>query len=283
LTFPLKYIKINIIRKEGCMIREAVVAGTFYDGEAQDLKKHILSLTSGKKEKVKALGIVVPHAGYVYSGRVAGEVFSSVEIPDTVIILGPNHTGLGKPISVFPEGSWQTPLGEARIDALLSAEIIKNCPFASTDIMAHAREHSIEVQLPFLQSLKKDFRFAAIVLGDYELEHLRELAGSIASAMKGKDILIIASSDLTHYEDSETAKKKDSLVLKSIEAVDPEQMAGDVQARDISMCGWMPVFTMLHACKKLGAKQGRIIKYMNSGDANGDYSEVVGYGGAVII
>ena len=265
------------------MKREAVVAGAFYDGNAEALKKHIKALSPARTEKVKAMGVVVPHAGYIYSGRVAAEVFNSVEIPDTVIILGPNHTGLGTPISVFPEGSWETPLGGVRIDALLSGEILKNCKSASKDVMAHAREHSIEVQLPFLQTLNSGLRFAAIALGEYNLGHLRELASAITDAVRGKDVLLVASSDLTHYEDSETAKKKDAMVLKSIEKLDPEQMVKDVQARDISMCGWMPVYTVLHACKKLGAKEARIIRYMNSGDTSGDYSEVVGYGGAAIL
>ncbi len=265
------------------MIREAVVAGVFYDADGDKLKKNISSLCPEKKEQICARAVIVPHAGYIYSGKVAAETFASVELPDTFIILGPNHTGLGKPISVYPEGSWQTPLGEARIDALLSGDIIKNCKSASKDIMAHAREHSIEVQLPFIQYHKKDFRFAAIALGDPDLLHLKELGIAIAQAIKGRDVMLVASTDLTHYEEASEAKVKDDMVLKSIENMDPEQLAKDVHKHGISMCGWMPVYTVMHACMALGSKEAKIIRYMNSGDTSGDYDEVVGYAGAVII
>jgi len=265
------------------MLREPVAAGTFYDGKAETLRKYVSSLCVEKKEKISAYGIIVPHAGYVYSGKVAGEVFSSVRIPDTVIILGPNHTGMGAAISVFPEGAWRTPLGDVKIDDKLSADILKNCAQAEGEFEAHLREHSVEVQLPFLQYLKNDFQFAAITLADHDLAHLRSLADAIVKAVKGREVLLIASSDLTHYEDAKTAKQKDSLVLDAIEKMDPEKMVSEVLGRDISMCGWMPAYTVMHACKKLGAKNGKIIRYMNSGDASGDYREVVGYGGAAII
>jgi AmmeMemoRadiSam system protein B len=160
---------------------------------------------------------------------------------------------------------------------------LEKCAFAERDTAAHEKEHSIEVHLPFLQYHKKSFDFVPIILGEPDLKRLRELGSALASCVKGKDILLIASTDLTHYEQAEAARAKDSLVLSAIEKLDPEKLYSEISENDISMCGWMPVYTLLHACRELGAKEGRIIKYMNSGDTSGDFSEVVGYGGAIII
>ncbi|MEI7542559.1 MAG: AmmeMemoRadiSam system protein B [bacterium] len=265
------------------MIREPLFAGSFYDAKPEDLKNHITEMTGELVKKTKALGIIAPHAGYIYSGVVAAQVYSAVEIPKTIIILGPNHTGLGEPISVFSEGKWKTPLGDVAINESLATDILKKCKTALKDTTAHAKEHSIEVQLPFLQYHNKNFDFVPIVLGDYSIEHLKELAVALAKCIEGKEVLIIASSDLTHYEEAESARAKDALVLDSIEALDPDNMYDEIKDNDISMCGWMPVYVLLQACNILGAKKGKIIKYTNSGDVNGDYSEVVGYGGAIII
>lgn len=265
------------------MLRDPVVAGMFYEKDVPTLKKHISQYIIQKQEKYKAKAIVVPHAGYIYSGRVAGEVYSSVDIPDMVIIMGPNHTGAGKPISVMSEGVWRTPLGDVKINEPLANEIIKKCSAASKDIHAHLKEHSIEVQLPFLQYIKKSFSFIPIVLGDYNINNLQNLSEAIAAVFKEREVLIIASTDLTHYEDADSAKEKDSLVLNTIEKLDEEEMLKEVEDKDISMCGWMPTFVAIRAAKLLGGKKGIIIKYMNSGDVSGDYNQVVGYGGAVII
>ncbi len=264
------------------MLREPAVAGSFYEGSAAALKKHLAQLIKENTSKIRAKAIIVPHAGYIYSGKVAGEVFSSVEIPDTVIIMGPNHTGLGVPVSVMNEGAWRTPLGDVKINEPLANEILKNSKVAQKDTRAHAKEHSIEVQLPFIQSLKKFFSFVPIIFGEYNIGNLNEVASAITTAIKGKDILLIASTDLTHYEDAETAKKKDSLVLSAIEALDPERMVKEVVSSEISMCGWMPSYVAIKAAVMSGAKSGRIIRYMNSGETSGDYTQVVGYGGAVI-
>jgi len=265
------------------MLREPVVAGMFYERDAPALKKHISKYIIQKQEKYKSKAVVVPHAGYIYSGRVAGEVYSSIEIPDLIIILGPNHTGAGKPISVMTEGIWRTPFGDVKINEPLANEIIKKCSAASKDDRAHLKEHSVEVQLPFLQYIKKSFSFIPVVLGDYNINNLQIFAGALAQIFKEKDVLIVASTDLTHYEDADSAKEKDTLVLKAIEKLDEEEMIKQVEDKDISMCGWMPTYVAIRAAKLLGATKGIIIKYMNSGDASGDYSQVVGYGGAAII
>ncbi len=265
------------------MLRDPVVAGMFYEKDVPALKKHISKYVSQKQEKYRAKAIVVPHAGYIYSGAVAGEVYSSVEIPDLLIILGPNHIGSGKSVSVMTEGVWRTPLGDVKINEPLANEIIKTCPVASKDVHAHLKEHSIEVQLPFLQYIKKSFTFIPIVLGEYNINNLQILADSISKVFRDKEVLLVASTDLTHYEDSDSAKEKDTLVLKAIEKLDEEEMLKEIEDKDISMCGWMPTYVVIRAAKLLGAQKGVIIKYMNSGDVSGDYNQVVGYGGAVII
>jgi MEMO1 family protein len=265
------------------MLREPAVAGSFYEGSAPALKKQIARFITENPNKIKAKAIVVPHAGYVYSGKVAGEVFSAVEIPDTVIIMGPNHTGLGVPVSVMNEGEWRTPLGDVKINGPLADLILKNSKTAQKDTRAHVKEHSIEVQLPFIQCLKKSFSFVPIIFGEYNIGNLNEAAAAITTAIKGKDVLLVASTDLTHYEDAETAKKKDSLVLSAIEALDPERMVKEVVGNEISMCGWMPTYVALKAAIMSGAKRAQIIRYTNSGETSGDLTQVVGYGGAVII
>jgi MEMO1 family protein len=265
------------------MLREPAVAGTFYEKDAHALKKQVARFLTDKTGKLKAKAIVVPHAGYIYSGKVAGEVYSSIEIPDIVIIMGPNHTGAGVPVSIMNSGEWRTPLGDVKINEPLANEIIKNGKAAQKDVKAHISEHSIEVQLPFIQSLRKSFSFVPIIFGEYDLENLKDTAKAVAAAIKDKDVLLVASSDLTHYEGADSAKKKDTLVLQAIEKLDAEGMAREVSENNISMCGWMPVYVAITAARLLGATKGKIIRYMNSGDVSGDYGQVVGYGGAVII
>jgi AmmeMemoRadiSam system protein B len=265
------------------MLREPAVAGSFYEKDAPALKKHLARYITEKPNKIRAKAIVVPHAGYIYSGRVAGEVYSSIEIPDIIILLGPNHTGEGVPVSIMNTGEWRTPLGDVKINEPLANEILKNTKAAEKDTKAHAREHSLEVQLPFLQTLKKSFTFVPITFGEYDIKKLSDVASAIAAVLKGKDALIVASTDLTHYEDAGLAKEKDMLVLQAIEKLDAEGLVKEVADNDISMCGWMPTYVAIKAAKLLGAKEGKIIKYMNSGDVSGDYDQVVGYGGAVII
>jgi MEMO1 family protein len=265
------------------MKRKTVVEGSFYEASPVLLRKHIDEMTGREIQKSDVFGMIAPHAGYMYSGKTAAMTYAAVNIPKTVIIMGPNHTGLGEPIAVYTNGEWETPFGPIGVNEKLAREILKNCSFASQDTEAHLREHSIEVHLPFLLYHRKDIDFVPICIGDTDLEHLRSLAAAIAASVKDRDILIIASTDLTHYEEAKEARRKDSIVMESIEKLDPEKMRKDVSEMNITMCGWAPVYTMLHACIKLGATKGKIIKYMNSGDASGDYSEVVGYTGAVII
>lgn len=266
------------------MIREAVVAGQFYPGTAQGLSEQIESMVDKKARQEKAIGVVAPHAGYVYSGFVAGCVYSSINITDTVVILGPNHTGVGAGFSLFKKGKWRTPLGEVEIDTALAEEILESSKLVREDEAAHSDEHSLEVQLPFMQYFRKDFKIVPMVLSPAEVDQYEELAQAIVSAIKksNRDVLIIASSDMTHYESHQSAKDKDSLAIDAILSLDEKELLKRVKEHNISMCGYVPVTVMLIAAKALGAKSARLLKYQTSGEASGDYNAVVGYAGVIV-
>jgi MEMO1 family protein len=268
------------------MRRQPAVAGQFYPGTEASLKKEVQRLLHIQKAqtKEKAIAIVSPHAGYMYSGPVAGCVYSCIEIPETVIILGPNHTGAGATFSLFKEGLWQTPLGDIQIDSELAETILKNSESLQEDTNAHIYEHSLEVQLPFIQYIKKDFKIVPVVLSNNTQEACHNLGASIAHAVKQskKQALIVASSDMTHYEDQKTAEKKDKLAIDAVLDLDEAKLLNAVQDYNISMCGYIPVVVMLIAAKALGAKEARLVKYQTSGDITGDYSAVVGYAGIIL-
>ena len=200
--------------------------------------------------------------------------------------MGPNHTGDGKPFGMRSAGAWRTPLGEVEVDKELAGAIRENCKYISDDELSHSREHSIEVQLPFLQFIQKAFRIVPIVISYADLDIYRLVGKAIAKSVKGlgleKDVTIIASSDMTHYESRRSAEQKDASAIDAILALDEERLAGEVARRDISMCGYAPAAIMIVAAKSLGASAARLVKYQTSGDATGDYSSVVGYAGIVI-
>ncbi len=266
------------------MIRNPAVAGQFYPLRASAIEKQVFGIIEKTKEKVDAIGIMSPHAGYIYSGAVAGAVYSRIELKPVYIILGPNHTGRGKPYSIMSEGSWAMPQGEIQIDAELAKRLVKGSEFLEEDFLAHAYEHSIEVQLPFLQFFKKPFKFIPIIISQAQGHVYQALGIEIAKAVKDAkaDVLIIASSDLTHYEDQESAKAKDKKVLAAILSLDAGELVNRVEKFDISMCGYAAVSVMLTAAKELGAKSAELVKYQTSGDVSGDYSSVVGYGGIIV-
>lgn len=266
------------------MNREPVVAGQFYPGEDAALKEQIKSFIDEGAKKEDVSGAVLPHAGYVYSGKVAGAVYSRMILPESFVILGPNHTGRGKPFSIMVEGSWKTPLGEVEIDSDLAKEILASSQNLESDEKAHSQEHSIEVQIPFLQYLIKDFRFVPIILCEVDLVTCREIAQAIARAIKAKDekVVVIASSDMTHYESQESAERKDKQAIEAILELNEARLLKRVRDLAISMCGYAPVVTMLSAAKELGAREAELVQYMTSGDTSGDYSAVVGYAGVVV-
>lgn len=266
------------------MVREPAVAGQFYPGTAASLNKMLDKLVSKDIKRKGAFAVVSPHAGFVYSGPVAGAVFSGIKLPGNYIIMGPNHTGRGRPFSIMKEGSWSTPLGEVAVNSDLANMLLKQSKFLQDDATAHSFEHSVEVQLPFIQYFKSDFKFVPIVLSHADLAVYREIGAALAESIKEfkKDVLIIASSDMTHYEEHKIAQSKDQEAIRAILELDEEKLLKKIDEFDISMCGYAPTVVMLVAAKKLGATKAELVKYQTSGEASGDYSAVVGYGGLII-
>jgi AmmeMemoRadiSam system protein B len=271
------------------MIRSPAVAGSFYYGSKVMLKEQVESFVDLKAKKEDACGIVVPHAGFMYSGKVAGAVYSSINMPDTFVILGPNHTGLGGDFSIVTSGVWRMPFGDVRIDADLAESILTHSKVVELDDMAHVQEHSIEVQLPFMQYFSETFQIVPIAVRHYPpedsfLQACFDVGGAIAQAVKktNEKVVVAASTDLSHYESQKTAETNDKAALDAILAMDPVQLFKEVRERDISMCGYGPVAATLTACKSIGCSAARLVKYMTSGDVTGDRRQVVGYGGVVI-
>ena len=265
--------------------RKPAVAGYFYPGEEDQLRRELdrclVHKTSAKK---KAIGVVSPHAGYKYSGAVAGEVFGQIQIPARVIVLSPNHTGEGAACSLWSKGEWQTPLGAAKVDEELAARFLSNCPLLKEDTAAHRAEHSLEVQIPFLQFLKKDFQFVPLTLSYIPLEQCRAVGQALAKTIRESKtpVLMVASSDMNHFENQEITGKKDFLAIEQIQKLDAEGLYRTVRQNRISMCGIIPTTVMLFAAKELGATKGELIRHATSGDVTGDYGSVVGYAGLVI-
>ncbi len=276
------------------MLRQAAVAGYFYKGSPEGLKKQVADFILPGVQRKKEVGVFVPHAGLIYSGSVAGAVYSSIELPDIVVLIGPNHTGLGAPVSLMRQGSWETPLGTVAIDEPLAALILsKSMRIIQEDALAHLREHSLEVQLPFIQYLKNDFRIVPIQMLDTRFETNLEVGRAVGEAIAelqtqnthstSKNVVIIASSDMSHYEQAAVAREKDSKAIQQIIGLDPEGLFRTVKQFGITMCGYGPVTAMLSACKMLGATKAELIKYANSGEVSGDYEQVVGYAGMIIM
>jgi len=266
------------------MIREPIAAGQFYPGSADGLRGMLESMVDDKAKKVDVIGLISPHAGYIYSGMVAGAVISKVKLNDTVVILGPNHTGRGKSFSIMTKGSWITPLGEAEVDAELGKRILESSSYLEEDHVAHQFEHSLEVQVPFLQYFRPDVRIVPIVMsharGNVYKKIGKELAGAIKESRK--KVTILASSDMTHYEPQESARKKDSMAIEAILDLDEDELLKRIAEYDISMCGYAPVVSLISAAKEMGAKKAELVKYQTSGDTSGDYSSVVGYAGIIL-
>lgn len=266
------------------MKRKPAVAGQFYPASSPDLSRQVDGFITPDAEKEDAIGIVSPHAGFIYSGKVAGEVYSRIRIPHTVILIGPNHTGLGRPVSIMSSGSWQMPTGELNIDSEISERLKGKTSLIEEDAAAHTMEHSLEVQLPFILHFSGDTTIVPIIMMSDQLDVCREVGEAVAGVIKRTDhpVLIVASSDMSHYETDTTARRKDNMAIEKILDMDPGGLYATVIDEKISMCGIIPVATMLYAARKLGAKKSRLIKYMTSGETSGDYGHVVGYTGIII-
>ena len=264
------------------MVRKPAVAGYFYPGKAEELRALVKGMVDPKAKKKKALAVVSPHAGLIYSGPVAGAVYSSVEIPDVVLILGPSHRGIRALFGIMPEGTWQTPLGEVPVNEALARAILDRFPLVKEDAGGHAAEHSLEVQLPFLQFLKQDFSIVPVCVSPAaEYADLEGLAGALADAVRqaGREVLLVSSTDMSHYVSQETARKLDFLAIERMLALDARGLYDVVQEENISMCGFQPTTAVILAAIKLGAAKAELIRYQTSGDVTGDYREVVGYAG----
>lgn len=266
------------------MARPPAVAGRFYPNDPLALLEEVQSHLEEKTPKVSALGVIAPHAGFQYSGDVAGTAYSRIEIPDTVILLGPNHTGMGERIAISSHGSWIMPFGDLEIDAKLAKAILEDLPIARENEEAHRLEHSLETQLPFLQYFRKQFKFVPICLMRLSFEECQMLARAIVRAVRPyeRPVLIVASSDMTHYESHDRASEKDHRAIDQILKLDPEGLFRTVEKEGITMCGVNPATVMLAACKELGATQAELAGYMTSGEISGNMDQVVGYAGVVV-
>ena len=273
-------------------IRQPAVAGRFYPANAQHLRTEIetfttLRATAGHQiveAKIPAVGCVVPHAGYMYSGAVAGAVYRRLELPRRYVILCPNHTGVGEPLAIMSHGAWHTPLGDVPVDAELADALKAAMPLLSEDQEAHRYEHALEVQLPFLQVLRPGFQFVPITVGTSNFEALCALGVVIGSLLGelSEPALVIASSDMNHYESDAVTRVKDRRAIDQVLALDPRGLYDTVRQGGISMCGYGPATIMLTAARKMGATQAELIKYATSGDVSGDHDMVVGYAGIAV-
>jgi AmmeMemoRadiSam system protein B len=266
------------------MIRQPAVAGQFYSSDPSKLRNEIREFMDIEAPKEEAIGVIAPHAGYMYSGAVAGALYNSVVIPGTVLILGPNHHGFGSKAAIYPSGEWLTPLGSSKINDRLSSLVKKNSNFIEEDMAAHHYEHSLEVQLPFLQYINPDVTIVPICIGYSDYAVCRELGIGIAMAIRefGNDVLLLASSDMTHYESALSAKRKDDLALREILALNAEGLLKICRKESITMCGAMPAAVMIVAALELGAAKAEIIRYSTSGEVTGDNEHVVAYAAVTI-
>jgi AmmeMemoRadiSam system protein B len=267
-------------------IRNPAVAGRFYPRDPEilraDLRVYLSQIPS--HNPVRALGCIVPHAGYVYSGHVAGAVFAAMEIPELCIVMCPNHTGMGQPLAIMSQGAWQTPLGDVLIDGAFAALLKQRCPLLVEDSIAHRSEHAAEVELPFLQIQQPRLRFVPIALGTGRFEALEQLGEAIADviAAQSNRVLIVASSDMNHYESDPITRVKDQTAIEPILRLDARGLYDAVTQQNISMCGFGPAVAMLTASRKLGAASAELVKYATSGDISGDREAVVGYAGIIV-
>jgi AmmeMemoRadiSam system protein B len=284
-------------------LRTPAVAGQFYPQHADELRRDVLDYTSRssnfstESKPIAAFGCIAPHAGYIYSGSVAGTVYSQLAIPATCIILCPNHTGKGRPMAVMADTLWQTPLGEVATDSIMGERLLRRFPALQEDSAAHRYEHAIEVQLPFLQALRAgrrsephnpELKIVPIAIGISDFDILQDLGEALADViaeqqeLRKEKMLIIASSDMNHYESDAITRVKDHRAIEPILKMDPRALWDVVVNERITMCGFAPAVAMLTAAKLLGATSSELVKYATSGEVSGDFESVVGYAGIIV-
>lgn len=271
-------------------VRRPAVAGTFYPDDPRELRTAVRGsylhplgpgvVPPAEEEREGVIACICPHAGYQYSGPVAAHSYlwlSGLRKPDLVVLVGPNHYGIGNGVATYREGSWETPLGRIPIDSEASAEIVKLTGLVDFDAEAHRREHSLEVQIPFLQELYGSFKLLPISLAFQDIETARELGRGLADMLAGRNVILVASSDLTHYEPSDVARQKDTALLETIVGLDTDSFYKVLEERRVTACGYGAIATVMEAAKRIGSSGGELHKYANSGDTTGDYGAVVGY------
>lgn len=272
-------------------VRTPAVAGMFYPKDEKQLKEeiqncilHEFGAAHSETKTEKIFGAICPHAGYMYSGPIASHSFQSIANQDfeLAIILGPNHWGVGCGVATMKDCTWQTPLGGIEVDSESAEEINKLSKLIEIDFFSHTRDHSIEVQVPFLQEIyKKKFKILPIILNDQDLEFAQEIGHAIATLAKKKKCIIIGSSDFTHYEPNEFAHSQDKALIEPILRLDVEEFYKVLNERRVTACGYGAIASTMIACKELGATKGKLLKYATSGDIAGDKSSVVGYASIV--
>ncbi|MGM0568060.1 MAG: AmmeMemoRadiSam system protein B [Elusimicrobiota bacterium] len=269
------------------MRRQAFVSGRFYPSDKKELYEKVDGfLSAGEQKARKAKAVISPHAGYVFSGKTAGMTYSSVIVPDNVIILSPNHTGLGKPVALMNEGVWEIPGAEIKLNSELANTILEKSSYAVSDWKAHAGEHSIEVQLPFIFRKNPSASIVPITLmGRGETSILSDLSSALVSALRerGEEALIVASNDMSHFISREAALNYDNMAIDKIRELNGEGLLNIVKKENISMCGSLASAIAIEASKKMGAREAQMIHYSTSADVTGNSSEVVGYAGIRIV
>jgi len=270
-------------------IRQPAVAGRFYPGDpaalARDVRRFLGPASAAGEERVQA--VLVPHAGYLYSGAIAGQTYARIQVPPRAVVLCPNHTGQGARRSVTAADAWQLPGGAMSVDGELRGELIR-CAGLELDHRAHLREHAIEVQLPFLRAKAPGVSFVGVCLAGLSLTECRDLGEGLAAAVRAvspedpSGVLLVASSDMSHYVPARVAARLDALALERVVALDPEGLYSTVLEHGISMCGYIPATVALVAARALGATTAREIRYGNSGETSGDMDSVVGYAGVIV-
>lgn len=264
--------------------REVIVAGQFYPADPDQLSELVGDYLDGSQVPQAAHGMMVPHAGYPYSGAIAGQVFSRVEIPQRVILIGPNHQGVGEPCGVYSQGSWKSPLGNIAIDHRLAQAIIDSDPLFSADTLPHRYEHSLEVLLPFLCILSPNVQIVPISLRSHSYQHLEQIAEGLTRTIKdsNQSVLVVASSDMSHFETADVAAQQDSYALEPLLKLDAKELYQRVKNNAITMCGMPAAVVMLLTALARGATQAELVQYGHSGDVTGDLEKVVGYAGVVV-
>lgn len=271
---------------ENSKLRRPAVAGQFYPSKSSKLRSEIELLIDKGATAKDVIASLMPHAGYMYSGSVAGATVSNIKVKDRVVILGPNHTGYGKPFGIMTEGIWKMPFRDVEIDSELAIKLLKSSHYLEEDSISHLHEHSLEVELPFLQYFKEDFKIVPITVQADDIKIYKQIGQELAEVIKDsrieKSVLLIASSDMTHYEPQATAERKDREAIQAILELDEDKLIDRINKLDISMCGHAPCIIMIVCAKSLGAQKAQLIKYQTSGDITGDYDSVVGYAGIII-